>query len=148
MAFLHTMNHNLSSEMIRKLKIVVLILILQPNQGVTQTREIGGTGELVDGIAAIVNDGVVLRSEVEDQITMILSNIERQDTQMPPIGQLRQDVLERLILQRIQLQRAERYGIAISDEGLNAAINNVALNNNVTFEEFPEVLAAEGIDYF
>ena len=51
-------------------------------------------------------------------------------------------------MQRIQLQRAERYGINISDEGLNSAINNVALNNNVTFEEFPEVLAAEGIDYF
>ena len=148
MAFLHTINHNLFSEMIRYLKIIILVLILQPNQGETQTRELGGTGQLVDGIAAIVNDGVVLRSEVEDQVTMLLRNFERQGTQLPPIGQLREDVLERLILQRIQLQRAERYGINISDEGLNSAINNVALNNNVTFEEFPEVLAAEGIDYF
>jgi len=148
MAFLHSMNHNLFLEMIRKLKLILLILILQSNQGVTQTREIGGTGEFIDGMAAIVNDGVVLRSEVEDQLTMVIRNIERQGAQQPPIGQLREEVLERLILQRIQLQRAERYGIAISDEGLNAAINNVALNNNVTFEEFPEVLAAEGVDYF
>ena len=148
MAFLHSMNHNLFSEMIRKLKLIILILILQSNQGVTQTRDIGGTGDFIDGIAAIVNDGVVLRSEVEDQVTMVIRNIERQGAQQPPIGQLREEVLERLILQRIQLQRAERYGIAISDEGLNAAINNVALNNNVTFEEFPEVLAAEGVDYF
>ena len=81
-------------------------------------------------------------------ITVLLRNFERQGAQLPPIGQLREDVLERLILQRIQLQRAERDGINISDEGLNSAINNVALNNNVTFEEFPEVLAAEGIDYF
>ena len=142
------MNHNLFLEMTRKLKLILLILILQSNQGVTQTREIGGTGEFIDGMAAIVNDGVVLRSEVEDQLTMVIRNIERQGAQQPPIGQLREEVLERLILQRIQLQRAERYGIAISDEGLNAAINNVALNNNVTFEEFPEVLAAEGVDYF
>ncbi len=148
MVFLHMINHNLSSDMIRKIKLLILILILHSNQGVTQTREIGGTGDFVDGIAAIVNDGVVLRSEVEDQVTMLLRNFERQGAQLPPIGQLREDVLERLILQRIQLQRAERYGISISDEGLNAAINNVAQNNNVTFEEFPEVLAAEGIDYF
>ena len=148
MVFLHMINHNLSSEMIRKIKLLILILILHSNQGLSQTREIGGTGDFVDGIAAIVNDGVVLRSEVEDQVTMLLRNFERQGAQLPPIGQLREDVLERLILQRIQLQRAERYGISISDEGLNAAINNVAQNNNVTFEEFPEVLAAEGIDYF
>ena len=148
MVFLHMINHNLSSEMIRKIKLLILILILHSNQGLSQTREIGGTGDFVDGIAAIVNDGVVLRSEVEDQVTMLLRNFERQGAQLPPIGQLREDVLERLILQRIQLQRAERYGINISDEGLNAAINNVAQNNNVTFEEFPEVLAAEGIDYF
>ena len=148
MVILHMINHNLSSEMIRKIKLLILILILHSNQGVTQTREIGGTGDFVDGIAAIVNDGVVLRSEVEDQVTMLIRNFERQGAQPPPIGQLREDVLERLILQRIQLQRAERYGISISDEGLNAAINNVAQNNNVTFEEFPEVLAAEGIDYF
>ena len=148
MVFLHMINHNLSSEMIRKIKLLILILILHSNQGLSQTREIGGTGDFVDGIAAIVNDGVVLRSEVEDQVTMLLRNFERQGAQLPPIEQLREDVLERLILQRIQLQRAERYGISISDEGLNAAINNVAQNNNVTFEEFPEVLAAEGIDYF
>ena len=148
MVFLHMINHNLSSEMIRKIKLLILILILNSNQGLSQTRELGGTGDFVDGIAAIVNDGVVLRSEVEDQVTMLLRNFERQGAQLPPIGQLREDVLERLILQRIQLQRAERYGISISDEGLNAAINNVAQNNNVTFEEFPEVLAAEGIDYF
>ena len=148
MVFLHMINHNLSSEMIRKIKLLILILSRHSNQGLSQTREIGGTGDFVDGIAAIVNDGVVLRSEVEDQVTMLLRNFERQGAQLPPIGQLREDVLERLILQRIQLQRADRYGISISDEGLNAAINNVAQNNNVTFEEFPEVLAAEGIDYF
>ena len=148
MVILHMINHNLFSEMNRKIKLLILILILYSSQGVTQTREIGGAGDFVDGIAAIVNDGVVLRSEVEDQVTLLLRNFERQGAQLPPIGQLREDVLERLILQRIQLQRAERYGISISDEGLNAAINNVALNNNVTFEEFPEILAAEGIDYF
>jgi len=61
----------------RKIKLLILILVLHSNQGVTQTREIGGAGDFVDGIAAIVNDGIVLRSEVEDQVTMILRNLER-----------------------------------------------------------------------
>ena len=106
MVFLHMINHNLSSEMIRKIKLLILILILHSNQGLSQTREIGGTGDFVDGIAAIVNDGVVLRSEVEDQVTMLLRNFERQGAQLPPIQQLREDVLERLISQRIQLQKS------------------------------------------
>ena len=148
MVFWHMMDHNLFSEMIKHIKIFILVLILLPSESDSQTREIGGTGEFMDGIAAIVNDGVVLRSEVEDQALLIIKNIERQGGQLPSLSQVREEVLERLILQRIQLQRAERYGINISDEGLNAAINNVALNNDVSFEEFPDVLAAEGIDYF
>ena len=47
MVFLHMINHNLFSEMIRKIKIIILVLILQPNQGETQTRELGGTGQIL-----------------------------------------------------------------------------------------------------
>ncbi len=93
MVFLHMINHNLFSEMNRKIKLLILILVLHSNQGVTQTREIGGAGDFVDGVAAIVNDGIVLRSEVEDQVTMILRNLERQGSQIPTIVQLREDVL-------------------------------------------------------
>ena len=113
----------------------------------SQTRDLGGTGKLLDGIAAIVNDGVVLRSEVNAQLDAIIANLENQQGQLPPRNVIESQVLERLIIQRIQLQRAERLGIRIPDEVLNSAITNVADKNNVSFAEFPQVLAEEGIGY-
>jgi len=114
---------------------------------VPQTRDLGGTGEFMDSIVAIVNDGVVLRSEVETQLGMIIATLEKQGGQIPPVNTIREEVLERLIVQRLQLQRADRYGIRVSDEALNAAIANVAKNNDVSFEEFPKILDKEGINY-
>ena len=112
-----------------------------------QTRDLGGTGEFIDGIAAIVNDGVILRSEVEQQLTLIIANLEKQEGRLPPRDVIQEQVMERLIIQRVQLQRAERFGVRISDEALNAAITNVAQNNQVEFKDFPKILEAEGINY-
>jgi len=131
----------------RNLKIIAYSLVLMSSLAVPQTRDLGGTGEFMDSIAAIVNDGVVLRSEVETQLGMIIATLEKQGGQIPPVNTIREEVLERLIVQRLQLQRADRYGIRVSDEALNAAIANVAKNNDVSFEEFPKILDKEGINY-
>ena len=131
----------------RNLKIIAYSLVLMSFLAVSQTRDLGGTGEFMDSIAAIVNDGVVLRSEVETQLGMIIATLEKQGGQIPPVNTIREEVLERLIVQRLQLQRADRYGIRVSDEALNAAIANVAKNNDVSFEEFPKILDKEGINY-
>ena len=131
----------------RNLKIIAYSLVLMSSLAVPQTRDLGGTGEFIDSIAAIVNDGVVLRSEVETQLGMIIATLEKQGGQIPPVNTIREEVLERLIVQRLQLQRADRYGIRVSDEALNAAIANVAKNNDVSFEEFPKILDKEGINY-
>ena len=131
----------------RNLKIIAYSLVLISSLAVPQTRDLGGTGEFMDSIVAIVNDGVVLRSEVETQLGMIIANLDKQGVQIPPVNTIREEVLERLIVQRLQLQRADRYGIRVSDEALNAAIANVAKNNDVSFEEFPKILDKEGINY-
>ena len=131
----------------RNLKIIAYSLVLMSSLAVPQTRDLGGAGEFIDSIAAIVNDGVVLRSEVETQLVLIMATLEQQGGQIPPINTIREEVLERLIIQRVQLQRADRYGIRVSDEALNAAIANVARNNEVSFEEFPKILDKEGISY-
>ncbi len=126
---------------------MVLSLMLFTSEIDSQTRELSSTGEFLDSVVAIVNDGIVLRSELENQLSLIISNLEQQGSQLPPIETIRENLLERLILERIQLQRADRYGIRVTDEILNNAIANVASNNNVSFEEFPAVLAQEGISY-
>ena len=127
--------------------MLVTLAIVLHGTGHSQTRDLGGTGKLLDGIAAIVNDGVVLRSEVSEQLEVVIANFENQQGVLPPRNVIESQVLERLIIQRIQLQRAERLGIRIPDEILNSAITNVADKNNVSFTEFPQMLAEEGIDY-
>ncbi len=112
-----------------------------------QTLELSSTGEMLEGIAAIVNDGVVLKSELQIEMDRIVTGLQEQGTQMPPRRALEKQVLERLINQRIQLQRAERVGISISDETLNDALGRIAVQNGGTLADLPLLLAKENIDY-
>jgi peptidyl-prolyl cis-trans isomerase SurA len=111
--------------------------------------ELSKTGEFLDGIAAIVNDGVVLKSQVIDQTKMIIERASKADPPMrlPPAPVLREQLLEQLILNEIQLQRADRIGLQVSDQILNEAIGNIAKQNGVKFEDMPALLAKEGVDY-
>lgn len=120
-----------------------------------QTRELASGGELLDGVAAIVDEGIVLKSELNERIGVVIQNIREQNTraapeqrmQVPPLPVLEQQVLDQLILQEIQLQRAERLGITVGDDILNQAVSRVARNLGLTLEQLPAALAAEGIDY-
>lgn len=112
-----------------------------------QDRELSSRGELLDGIAAVVNDGVVLKSELRAEMDRITRRLEAQGTRVPPERTFAPQVLDRLIVSRIQLQRAERVGIQVSDETLNTAIATIAERNKVTLADLPQMLAREGIDY-
>lgn len=112
-----------------------------------QNRELSDTGILLDRIAAIVNEGVVLQSELDAQTHMIAQRLNEAGQQLPAHQRLKKQVLERLILTRIQLQRAERLGLQISDEILNAALGRVAEANEIPFSQLPEALEAQGINY-
>ena len=112
-----------------------------------QTRELASSGELLDRVAAVVNDGIVLQSELEEQMLVIAQRLKQQGLELPPQNVLRQQVLERLVLQEIQMQRAKRAGIRVSDENLNAALSDVAQRNNIQLSQLPEVLVQQGIDY-
>ena len=114
---------------------------------VAVAEELSETGEFMDGIAAIVDDGVVLKTQLRDQLELIRNNAARQGMQLPPASELEEQVLERLIVTEIQLQRADRLGLSVSDERLNGAISNIAAQNNVPFEAMPEILAQDGVDY-
>lgn len=111
--------------------------------------ELSDTGEFIDGVAAIVNDGLVLKSQVRAQLAMVIERASQANPplQLPPADILREQLLERLILQEIQLQRADRIGLQISDEMLNQAIGRLAETNGVAFEDMPVVLARDGVDY-
>jgi len=112
-----------------------------------QTRELATKGELLDRVAAIVNDGVVLNSELDAQIETVAARLRAQKLELPPQNILRQQVLERLVLQEIQLQHATRAGVKVPDETLNAALLDIAKRNNLTLSQLPQALAEQGIDY-
>ena len=113
----------------------------------SQTRELATKGELLDRVAAVVNDGVVLSSELDEQIAAISERLRQQKLELPPQNVLRQQVLERLVLEQIQMQRAEKAGMKIPDEALNNALQEVAQQNHIALSKLPDALAAQGIDY-
>ena len=104
-------------------------------------------GAVLDRIVAIVDDGVVLQSELDAQTRLIVSQLRGQGTRMPPAEVLRQQVLETLVLQEVQLQRADRLGIRVGDEQLNATLQRIAASNNLTLSQLPAAMAADGVDY-
>jgi peptidyl-prolyl cis-trans isomerase SurA len=129
--------------------MVVLLLGTLAFQGraQAQTRDLSTQGTLLDRIAAVVNDGVVMESEVDDQMKQVTARLQAQNMAMPPESVLRKQVLDRLILQRIELEQADRDGIAISDDQVNSALEDIAKRNNIAFSDLPNVLAQQGIDY-
>jgi peptidyl-prolyl cis-trans isomerase SurA len=112
-----------------------------------QSKELSTSGVLLDRVAAVVNDGLVLRNEVENQMQVIGDRIQQQGQQLPPRNVLRQQVLERLVLQELQMQRADRLGLKVSDEMVNQALTDVAGRNNIKFSDLPRALEAQGVDY-
>jgi peptidyl-prolyl cis-trans isomerase SurA len=112
-----------------------------------QTRELATKGELLDRVASVVNDGVVLNSELDDQINIVSERLRAQKLELPPQNVLRQQVLERLVLQEIQTQRAAKAGLKVPDETLNSALQDVAQRNGIPLSQLPEALQQQGIDY-
>ena len=105
------------------------------------------SGLLLDRVVAIVNEGMVTESELNEQMTTIRQRLEGQNTQLPPEDVMRKQVLDRLIIQEIQFQRAERIGLKISDEQVNAALTDIAQRNNMTLAQLPAAVSAQGMDY-
>jgi peptidyl-prolyl cis-trans isomerase SurA len=113
----------------------------------TVAEELSETGEFLDGVAAIVNDGVVLKSQLRDETTLIRKRAQEQGFQLPPANVLQEQVLERLILTEIQLQRANQIGLSVSDQMLNDSIARMAQQAGIPFDQMPAALASDGIDY-
>ena len=109
--------------------------------------ELSETGEFLDGVAAIVNEGVVLKSQLRVELDRIIKRADEGGFQLPPTTVLQEQVLERLIVAEIQLQRADQIGLVVSDQMLNEAIERMASQAGIPFDQMPAALAADGIDY-
>lgn len=99
----------------------------------------------LDRVVAIVDNDVIMQSQLEQRIREVQQTIDKRGADAPPMDVLRQQVLERLITENLQLQIGERSGIRISDEELNQAMGTIAQRNNMTLEQFRSALANDGL---
>ncbi|WP_438971204.1 peptidylprolyl isomerase [Methylophaga sp.] len=103
--------------------------------------------EPLDRIIAVVNDEVILESELMDMQQTVRQQLRQRDAAIPPGDVLSKQVLERLIMQRLQLQRADKVGVRVGDDALNAALKQIAANNNMDLRQFRDVLEDDGYNF-
>ncbi|NND65709.1 MAG: hypothetical protein HKM24_07070 [Gammaproteobacteria bacterium] len=101
----------------------------------------------IDRIVAVVNTGVVLQSEFDYQLKDTESALRRQRITVPPTAIFKEQVLEQLVLQELQLQRAQQLGINIPDSSVDQMLSRVAERNNLTLAQLPVELQRDGVNF-
>ena len=106
-----------------------------------------GSIEPIDSIIALVDEDVILRSELDLAIAGIVDRIRASGEALPPMDLLENQVLERLIMRELQVQRALQTGIRISDADIDQALINLAQQNNITVQQLRQVIEGDGEDF-
>lgn len=97
----------------------------------------------IDGVAVVVNTGFVTRKEIDDRIVAL----KKQGVKLPEDGSLRKSIMDRLILEKIQIQNAEQEGITVSNKELDRIIGDIAAKNKLSVAEFKVKVAASGTTF-
>ena len=103
--------------------------------------------ELIDRVVAVVDSGVIMESQLNTRVEEILFRLKSDKAELPPLNLLEEQVLDRLIIEEIQLQLAERAGVKISDSELNQTLSRVSAQNNLSLEDFRIKLEEDGTSY-
>jgi peptidyl-prolyl cis-trans isomerase SurA len=98
-------------------------------------------------VVAIVDNDVIMQSQLDSRLREVQQTIAKRGASLPPEGVLSQQVLERLIIENIQLQIGDRSGIRITDEELNQALGTIAQRNSMSLEQFRAALERDGLSY-
>ena len=101
----------------------------------------------LDSIVAVVNDDVIVRSELQSEVNLVLPELKARGTAIPPEQVLEKQVLDRLILKRLQLQRAKSLGIEVDDATLTEAMASIAARNGMSLEQLRSTLEAGGVSF-
>ena len=103
--------------------------------------------KLLDRIVAVVENDVIMESELRERVNVLIKQFEKNPEALPPQKILIEQVLQRLIVERLQLQLAEQRGIQIDELTLDQTMRNLAKRNRMTLEQFRQVLVQQGLDY-
>jgi len=103
--------------------------------------------ELLDRVIAVVDSGVIMETQLNARVEEVLKRLQGTKAELPPLNLLEEQVLDRLIIEEIQMQIADRAGIKVSDSELNQTLSRIASQNNLSLEEFRAALEQEGGSY-
>ncbi|NBV80952.1 MAG: peptidylprolyl isomerase [Burkholderiaceae bacterium] len=101
----------------------------------------------IDGVVAVVNTGVVTRKEIDDRIASLQKQGSTGGKKLPDGEELRKQVLENLILEKIQIQEADQTGLAVSNKDLNKIIEDIAVRNKLSLADFRQAIIKTGISF-
>ena len=101
----------------------------------------------IDGVVAVVNTGVVTRKEIDDRVASLQKQGSTGGKKLPEGEELRKQVLENLILEKIQIQEADQTGLAVSNKDLNKIIEDIAVRNKLSMNEFRQAIIKTGISF-
>ena len=124
------------------LLVVTIIFLVFPI-----TMKVEAKIELLDRVIAVVDTGVIMESELNTRVKDIIGRLRSEGTELPPKKILEEQVLERLIIEEIQLQIGEKAGVKISDSELNRSLSMIASDNSLDLEQFKESLESSGESY-
>ncbi|MDC1529711.1 peptidylprolyl isomerase [Gammaproteobacteria bacterium] len=119
--------------------LLLLMLVLLP--GLAQTQE----QISLDKVIAIIDDDVLLKSEFDMRWAQIQAQLDVLEGQRPDESLLRKQLLDQLIIENLQMQMATRAGVRVDDNQLNQAMNTIAQQNNMDFQQFQQVLEQQGV---
>lgn len=133
-----------SISMIKRISARLLLIALALVQAVpASAAEI----EKIDRIVAVVDQGVITENELQDRVRIVSDQLAKQGTQLPPADTLRKQILERLIIDRLQLQFAAETGLRVDDTQLDKTIGRIAEQNKLSVPQFQETLQRQGISF-
>lgn len=107
----------------------------------------GTTGDRLDSIVAVVEDDVITRTELAQELAAVRQRITARGAGAPPEEVLRRQVLETMISERLQVREARRRGISVDEPSLNAAVESIARQNQLTLAQLRAAVRQEGLDF-
>ncbi|WP_277187187.1 peptidylprolyl isomerase [Caballeronia sp. BR00000012568055] len=125
--------------------IVAATLILSTPAGAQALSN--GKAQVADSVVAVVNDGVITQRELDERTRLVAQRLQQQNAPVPPADQMRQQVLDQMVLERIQLQRAKEDGINIDDATVNRTLTRLAQQNQMTLDVYRSRIEAQGVPW-
>ncbi len=103
--------------------------------------------DLIDRIVAIVNKEVITQYELTERMNRVQKELQRRGTSLPARGEIERQVLERLIIEKVQLQYARETGVRVDDLELDRTVSRVAEGNKLSLTEFRQTLERDSIPF-